>query len=206
MTEQITRCNKCILPSNFQYIDFDEQGVCSYCIKHQPVQPKPEVELLKILEKAKKTHRAYDALVPLSGGKDSTYALYLAKQKYDLNVLAFTYDNGFMSEIALKNIENVTRQLDVNHVFYKPSWDLLKRLYRQVLLKSGELCTVCSIGINNSILKISEAWHIPLILKGSMFTETNTIYFEQIYDINRFKHIISEDDLFSESELENYLI
>ena len=206
MTEQITHCKKCILPSNFQYIDFDEQGVCSYCKKYQPVQTKPEAELLKILEKAKKKHKVYDALVPLSGGKDSTYALYLATRKYDLNVLAFIYDNGFMSEIALENIENATRQLGVDHVFYRPSWDLLKRLYRQVLLKSGELCTVCGIGINNSILKISEAWDIPLILKGSMFTETNTIYFEQIYDVDRFKHILSEDGLFSESELENYLI
>ena len=206
MTDKISRCTKCILHSNFQEISFDENGVCSYCRKNQSFEPLHESRLETLFSRVKRKGRAYDALIPLSGGKDSTYVLYLAKKKYQLNVLAYTYDNGFLSEMATQNIHTTVKKLCVDHVFFRPSWELLKRLYRSVLLTSGELCTICGIGIINTSLKLSEAWHIPLILLGTTVTETNSILHEKIYDLHRFKTILSQVQNISKPELDNFLI
>jgi hypothetical protein len=199
-------CTQCILPRNFQNISFNEQGVCSFCLNYRPFIPRNENALLKLFHKAKNQHRSYDALVPLSGGKDSTYVLYLAKKKYGLNILAYTFDNGFLSDIALENIETTVKNLDVEHLFYRPRWDLLKRLYRATLLKSGELCTACGIGITNASFKISEALHIPLILLGSDITTMDTLPDERIYDIHRFKAILADAQDISSEEVEHFLI
>jgi 3'-phosphoadenosine 5'-phosphosulfate sulfotransferase (PAPS reductase)/FAD synthetase len=76
-----TRCTRCILPENFQRISFDEQGVCSYCKSYRPFIPRDEKIILDQFQRAKNKVRPYDAIVPLSGGKDSTYVLYLARVK-----------------------------------------------------------------------------------------------------------------------------
>jgi hypothetical protein len=121
-------------------------------------------------------------------------------------VLAYTFYNGFLSDTALRNIESAITKLNVDHIFFRPNWDLLKKLYRAVLLASGELCTVCGIGITNGYLKLSEAWHIPLILLGNKATETNSIQFEKIYDIKRFKTILGEVQGIRTEDVEHFLI
>jgi hypothetical protein len=94
------RCSKCILPETYPNITFDEKGVCNFCRTYK--EPKPtggEDILINLFNKVKKMGRIYDAVVPLSGGKDSTYVLYLATQVYKLNVLAYTFHNGFLTRL-----------------------------------------------------------------------------------------------------------
>lgn len=106
----------------------------------------PEEALTNHIAMAKEKRRTYDAVVPLSGGKDSTYVLYLAKKVYGLNVLAYTFDNGFLTPMALRNIKSAVESLDIPHIFHRPSWRIMRKLYRNVLLRTGELCSVCGIG------------------------------------------------------------
>ena len=80
-------CNKCLLDDKIEGVVFDNNGTCNYCNEYKPFVPYGESQLLKILQSARKKRRIYDALVPLSGGKDSTYVLYLAVKKYNLRVL-----------------------------------------------------------------------------------------------------------------------
>ncbi len=100
---------------NDQYPDltFNEQGECSFCEKDQHFKPIGEQALVDEFGNARKTARKrkldYDVLVPLSGGKDSTFMLYLAARKYKLTFLAMTYDNGFLSPLTLKNIQTTVK-------------------------------------------------------------------------------------------------
>jgi tRNA(Ile)-lysidine synthase TilS/MesJ len=64
-----------------------------------------------------------------SGGKDSTYTMGLLKQTYGLRILALSFDNGFVSERARENIRLVTDALDIDHTFFKPRWQLLKKIF-----------------------------------------------------------------------------
>jgi len=200
------RCSRCVLPETYPNIFFDEQGVCNYCLNHRDPAPLPLDSLLGHIKGAKKRSRGYDALIPLSGGKDSTYVLYLATKVYGLRVLAFTFDNGFFSETALANIESALQRTGVDHLFFKPSWDTLRKLYRSTLLKSGELCSACGIGALYSILKVSADWHIPLILMGYSAMERESYSPENIYDVSRFKAIITDAGEISEQELNRFLI
>lgn len=200
------RCSCCVLPETYPQISFDEQGICNFCSNYTGFVPEPEETLTRHFEMAKRKNRTYDALVPLSGGKDSTYILYLAKKVYGLNVLAYTFDNGFLSDIALENIKSAVEMLNVDHRFPKPNWDVLKRLYRNVLLRTGDLCAVCGIGIRNGSLKMSEDWRIPLILNGSSVPEQNSWSPENIYDIKRFKTILKNVDAVTDKEVRDFLI
>ena len=120
------RCSHCILPETYPKISFNKQEICSICSNYKGFVPQSETILTNCTKIAKRKNRIYDALVPLSGGKDSTYILYLAKKVYGLNVLAYTFDNGFLTDFALKNIKSALEILNVDHIFWKPNWDILK--------------------------------------------------------------------------------
>ena len=200
------RCSKCILPSTYPKITFDENGVCNFCRSYKEPKPLDENILLNFFEKAKKRGGIYDALVPLSGGKDSTYVLYLATKVYKLNVLAYTFHNGFFNEIALKNIEAALKKTNADHVMFRPSWESLKKQYRAGLINSGELCSTCGIGMGHGYLKLSADWRIPLILIGGSIMEANSATPEDIYDIKRYKAIVSDAKNIDRQELKRFLI
>ena len=111
----IKKCSKCILPETYPFINFDNNGVCNYCNSHRKKILKGEEELKKIFENNNNRNRNY--LVGLSGGKDSMYGLHLLKQKYNLNVIAMTYDWGLTSDIARKNISLICSKLKIEHIF-----------------------------------------------------------------------------------------
>jgi hypothetical protein len=200
------RCSRCVLPETYPNTYFNEQGVCNHCLNHREPAPLALDPLLGHIKGAKKRSRGYDALIPLSGGKDSTYVLYLATKVYGLRVLAFTFDNGFLSETALASIESALQRTGVDHLFFKPNWDIMRRLYRSTLIRSGELCSACGIGMEYSITKASADWHIPLILTGNSAMERESYSPENIYDIKRFKTIVADAGEVSEEELNRFLI
>ena len=200
------RCSRCILPETYPGISFNEQGVCSFCSNYREFVPRPEEALTRHIAMAKRKRRTYDAIVPLSGGMDSTYVLYLARNVYGLNVLSYTFDNGFLTPMALRNIKSAVESLGVSHIFHRPGWRILKKLYRGVVLRTGELCTVCGIGIAHGTLKLSEDWHIPLILEGTSASEKGSYTPENIYDVKRFKAVLRDVSDITEREVKEFLI
>lgn len=199
-------CKNCILSDDIQGVIIGDDGVCNLCSGYKPFIPHGEEKLLKIFEKAKRKKRHYDALVPLSGGKDSTYVLYLAVKKYKLNVMAYTYDNGFHSALARKNIEASVKKLGIDHVWVRHDPGLVRELYRTALIHSGEICGICGVGIERSMLKISEGWKIPVILLGHTPTESNSFTSENIYDQRRIKAILSQSGKITGQMLKRFLV
>lgn len=121
---EVTRCTRCLLPDSLDQLTFDKNGVCDHCRKYEhdfanwdDIAADKKKEFEKILQKAKRMNRPYDCLVPLSGGKDSTYALYLATKVYKLRTLAVTLDNGYLSDLAKVNINNALVNCDADHFF-----------------------------------------------------------------------------------------
>jgi len=108
-----------------------------------------------------------------SGGKDSTYTMNILKNKYRLRILAVTFDNGFISERSIVNIRNVTESLGIDHLFFKPKWKVMKKIFRtaashelfapKTLERASTICTSC-IGIVKSLcLRLAVDGGIPLI-------------------------------------------
>ncbi len=203
-------CVKCILNDHYPDLTFNEQGECTFCEKYQHFKPIGENVLITEFEKAKHTARIrkldYDVLVPLSGGKDSTYMLYLAAIKYKLRVLAMTYDNGFLSDLALKNIQTTVKNAGAQHVFYRPDPGVLKTVYQTMFRYTGDVCGACDIGTNISILKISHDYKTPLILSGVSPLENDSFVPDSIQDVARFKHIMKQSGRISREEINKFLI
>ena len=128
------RCTRCILPETFPGIRFDEEDVCQYCRRMPDAERRvAQRDHLRTrfeeLVRQVRTRSGYHCLVSWSGGKDSTYTLWLLRKQYDLRILAFTFDNGFVSPAALKNMRLVAENLEVDHVIVKPRFDLLRQVF-----------------------------------------------------------------------------
>lgn len=172
--EEVRICSKCLLPSTLSGIHFDEQGVCNHCRDYErnfsqwdTIKERKENELMQIFEKAKKLKRPYDCLVPLSGGKDSTYALYLATKVYKLRTLAVSLDNAFLSDLAKKNISSALKSCSADHIMYTINRQNNEELFTVFVRQIGDLCNACMREINYAIEVAQRSYNIPLIIKGS---------------------------------------
>ena len=115
-------CTRCIYDERVASISFDEEGVCNYCQQIDDLieeygtgLPKGERKLNATVEQIKREGhgKKYDCVIGVSGGTDSSYMVWLAKQ-WGLRPLAVHYDNTWNSAIATQNIEKVLRPLDVD--------------------------------------------------------------------------------------------
>jgi hypothetical protein len=181
-------CSQCILPETFPGISLNTEGLCSHCQqfvrkKERLADSKREYEqrflelVNQVVHQSDRTgQRAYDVLMAYSGGKDSSYTMSLLKNKYKLRVLAMSLDNGFVSPAAITNIKNVTDSLGIDFVFFKPRWDLLKKVFtaaaeqelysKKTLERASTICTSC-IGLVKSLcLKMAVEQDIPMIAFG----------------------------------------
>ena len=112
-------CTRCVMDTTDPDIEFDENGVCNHCRKYDeivkeyilPISERKN-ELEKIINKIKEEGKGkkYDCIMGLSGGVDSSYVAYLAKE-FNLRPLAMHVDNGWNSDIAESNIKNIVDEL-----------------------------------------------------------------------------------------------
>lgn len=115
-------CTRCIYDERVPSITFDSEGVCNYCHQINSLideygtgRSKGEETLAGLVETMKREGRGkkYDCVIGVSGGTDSSYMLYLAKQ-WGLRPLAVHYDNTWNSAIATQNIHVVLKALDID--------------------------------------------------------------------------------------------
>ena len=131
-------CSKCVLPDTFPGIEFDEHGVCNYCRHSQLPDQERKQEYIKAFEDLLDSVRGkhdFDVLVAYSGGKDSTYTMYQLTNKYKLNVLAFTFDNGFISEQARENIMKMSDLCGATSLIVRPPFPKLKKIFQVAATK-----------------------------------------------------------------------
>jgi len=111
-TKNITRCKICILPINYPFLEFDINGVCEFC-KNKKVFPQHGIK--KFIEDLEiNSNSRY--LVPISGGRDSCYALHVLAKELNLDLVAFTYDWGFVTDVARRNISRMCGELGIEHI------------------------------------------------------------------------------------------
>jgi PP-loop superfamily ATP-utilizing enzyme len=170
------QCARCILPANYRNITFDTSGVCNYCRTYEKLRPRLEDfnHLGSLFERrieAARGHAEYDALVGLSGGKDSSYIAYILQRKYGLNVLTVTIDNGFLTDFARDNVRRVTGALGVDHFFYKSDWPMLRHCYRAATYAMGLTCIACAQLGYALLYKLAFDRGIPLVVHGRSRTQ-----------------------------------
>lgn len=115
--ENLRRCSKCVLPETMPFIDFDAEGVCSYCRSYV----RHELKGREALEQALAPHRSKDGspdcIIAFSGGRDSSYGLHLLKHELGMNPVAYTYDWGMVTDLARRNQARLCGKLGVEHIW-----------------------------------------------------------------------------------------
>lgn len=129
-----------------QDIIFDEDGYCNHCTRaYQNLEKfrfasdlERESTLNKLVNKIKRAGRnkKYDCVIGLSGGVDSSYLAYVAVRELGLRPLAIHVDNGWNSELAIMNIENIVRKLKIDLISWVIDWEEFKDLQRAYLKSS----------------------------------------------------------------------
>jgi len=180
------RCTKCVLPETFPSIKFDDDGVCNYCksFKGQKRQEDLKTQYRQKFESLLKNPApstlspspSYDVLMAYSGGKDSTYTLDIFKNNYKLNVLAITFDHGFLSPFAIENIKLLADKLSIDHITFKPRHDVLKKIFtasisnnlyaKKSLERASTICSSCMGLVKSITLKLAIEKNIPFIGYG----------------------------------------
>jgi len=174
-------CSTCVLPETFPTIELDHQGACNYCRsfkgeEHQKELKKQYRERFENLLKEHKGHGDYDVLMAYSGGKDSTYTLEVFKNYFNLRVLALTFDHGFVSPYAMKNMRTVSERLGIDHIIFKPNFEVMKKVFnisingnlysKKTLERASTICTSCMSFVKFISLRIAIEKEIPFIGYG----------------------------------------
>jgi len=112
----IKRCSRCILPATMPFINFDISSVCNYCRNYQKTKLRPESELAQRMAELKSKNSKFDCVVPLSGGRDSSYALHYVRRVLGLNPIAYSYDWGMLTDLGRRNQARMCGKLGVEHI------------------------------------------------------------------------------------------
>jgi N-acetyl sugar amidotransferase len=178
-------------------ISFDKQGVCNYVYDYQRAEKEnvfkgiqAESKLKELVSKIKRDGegKPYDCLIGLSGGVDSTYVAYLL-HKHGLRPLAVHLDNGWNSELAVKNIENIVTKLNIDLFTLVIDWEEFRDIQRAYLKASVvDIEVVSDHAIFATMYKLAKEKRIGYIISG-----TNVVT----------EHIMPPTWLYSKMDFEN---
>lgn len=155
-------------------ITFDEHGQCNHCTDYlrsriRLVNRDVSGDALQAVfarVKSRGAGKRYDCAVGLSGGVDSSYVAYLARQA-GLRVLGVHLDNGWDSPVAVENVKNIVRRLDIDYAAYVLPWNEFRRVQLAFLRASvPEAETPTDVAIQRAVHKLALERGAGTILSG----------------------------------------
>lgn len=198
------QCKKCLMDTTTSYIKFDDNGGCNFCKGYEKTLQQTvfnftleeRTQKLKALIARIKTQgkdKKYDCILGISGGVDSSYLCILAKE-WGLRPLIVHFDNGWNSDLAVTNINNVINKLDYELYTYVINWEQFKDLQLSYFKAS-----VLDIEVPNdqlifaTLFKVAKEKGIKNIISGNnIFTEEILPYdwaFHHKLDLTNLKNI-----------------
>lgn len=166
-------CKKCLQPDTRPGILFDEEQVC-YACRYEESKVNIDWEarermLQKIADDAKEEARnrnvAYDCVIGVSGGKDSTFQAVYAKERLGLHPLLVNCVPDELTEIGRANIDNLSK-LGFDMISIRPNPHIAKRLARKTFLERGNVMAASEYCLWASAYIMAEKFNIPLIIQG----------------------------------------
>lgn len=169
--DRMRYCVRCCIPETEEGTDFDELGICQACRNSEQKMhidwDAREEELERILREAKEqAGDNYDCIIPISGGKDSTFQLHVLCEVYDMHPLAVTFSHNWFSETGWYNLVNSLETFNVDHMMFTPNRDLVNRLAKRSVEMIGDTCWHCHMGVGSFPLHVAAKFDIPLLVYG----------------------------------------
>ncbi len=208
------QCKKCILDTSDDVdITFNQVGICSYCQKYEleeriyhPDAFTAERELSNWITKIKSEGKGkpYDCILGISGGVDSTYLALKAKE-FGLRPLFVHFDNGWNSELAVKNIENIVTKLEYDLHTVVIDWEEFRDLQLAFLRASVvDIELITDHAILASLYKLAIQHQIKFILSGVNYVTESILPSSWIHDKRDHVHIRAINKQFGTRELKKF--
>lgn len=178
LMENVQYCIRCCIPETQEGVKFDELGICQACqSSEQKIHinwKEREIQLRSILEDAKaKAGNNYDCIVPISGGKDSFFQVYVLTQIYKMKPLAVTFSHNWFSETGWYNLQKCLQSFNIDHMMFTPNRDLINRAAKKSLFEIGDTCWHCHAGVGAFPLHVAVKFNIPLLVWGESIAESS---------------------------------
>lgn len=190
-------CERCLLTTAYPGVEVTN-GICSVCSGFEDYRDDAQSyfrdtdELIRLVA-AQNKGADYDALLLFSGGKDSTYALYRLMD-LGLRVLAFTFDNGYISQGAFRNIQRITEQLGVD--LEVGQVQAMDEVFKESLRADSTVCSGCFRGLTTLSTHVALERGIRTVVTG--------LSRGQIYDTKL--RMLFEAGIRDPAEIENRLM
>ena len=170
MRNMIKYCRHCVYPETKPDLSLDENGICDACrfvdVKDTTNWDLRRKELTEIFEKFKnKDGSNYDCIIPVSGGKDSTFQAYVVKEEFGLNPLCVSYHLPEFTDLGRKNLENL-KKLGVDCLEFTPNPEICKKMQKIALIEFGDAQWPEHFGIFTVPVQVAVHYNIPLIVWG----------------------------------------
>ena len=206
------QCTRCVMDTTDPDIEFNGDGVCDHCRQYndnvyiRTINNNQKERLVKLVNKIKKTGRGkeYDCIIGVSGGVDSTYVAYRCKE-LGLNPLAVHFDNGWDSELAVKNIENVLNKLEIDLYTYVVNWEEFKDLQLSFLKAStsdSEIPT--DHAIYALLMKTASKRGIKYVISGMNYQTESIMPISWSYGHSDWKYIKNIHKIFGNKKLRTF--
>lgn len=165
----IRYCKRCLLPETKPHLHIDEEGVCDACRNYEQREEvdwnKRKKDLIKLLDKYKsKDGSNWDCIIPVSGGKDSTYQV-IKMLEFGMNPLCVTATTCDLSDIGRRNIENI-KKLGVDYIEFTSNRIVRAKLNNIGLKQVGDISWPEHASIFTIPVRTAVQFNVPLIVWG----------------------------------------
>lgn len=161
-------CSHCVLPDTRPFLKIESDGICNACHAHRQrphIDWKSRERAFKSLVRWAKARKApYDCVIPVSGGKDSTWQVVQCL-KYGLHPLAVTWKTPGRSKLGAENLRNLI-SLGVDHIDFSINPQIEKIFILEALRSEGSPAIPMHLALFNIPLSIAVRYRTPLVIWG----------------------------------------
>lgn len=171
---KIKYCSRCCLPETMEGIEFDEFGICTPCRSSEEKMhinwEEKERKLSNIFD-LNRSNIYYDCMLPMSGGKDSTFQAHILTKKYNLTPLAVTHGPNWLSLSGRYNLENCLQKFNLDHIIFNSKRSTVNKAARKSISAIGDVCWHCHIGAGTFVIQTAFHWDLQLMIWGESIAE-----------------------------------
>jgi N-acetyl sugar amidotransferase len=206
-------CARCVMDTTDPNIRFDEDGFCNHCcdamaalerVRLTPEESQGHLDRIAANIKKESRGKPYDCLIGLSGGVDSSYVAYLAKQM-GLRPVAVHFDNGWNSDLAVSNIEKIVKKLGFDLMTYVIDWEEFRDLQRAFIRASVvDIEMLTDHAIVAAMFNLAKKHKVRYVLSGSNIATENCMPSAWVWRKQDLRNIKGIHRRFGERPLESF--
>lgn len=183
-------CTKCVMPDTRPRVTFNEEGICNACewgeIKKTKIDWTARRNELTELCNEIRGKNMYDCIVPVSGGKDSSYVAHKMKHDCNLNVLTVTITPPLETELIQTNLKNFLSH-GYDNIKITPNPIITQKINKMGFIEQGRPLLSWTTCLNTAMLQLASTMKIPLIMFGeegeSEYGGSTKLRYTPFYDV-----------------------